>query len=193
MAAKAEPWQTAEVPGPKKAMVITNPRIVAALIRRSKNPVLIVGSMAPRIKLSGGDLVDYAIRIAEAAGMPIVSSPSVLGEFLNRGFRRVLSMPVVDIANRLTDADWKGVENKGQHDLAIFMGFKYHVCWLILSGLKHYSQNLKTVSLEMRYQPHALWSFPNISEEEWEKNLNEIIKEFKQDKMILNKVKEVKE
>ncbi|MEM1586670.1 MAG: CO dehydrogenase/acetyl-CoA synthase complex subunit epsilon [Candidatus Bathyarchaeia archaeon] len=182
MAGRAEPWQTAEIPGPKKAMSITNPQIVTALIKRSKNPVLIVGSMAPEIKFSGGDLVDYAIRIAESAGMPIASSPSILKVFLERGFKRVFSMPVVDVANRLIDVSWTGLEGKGQHDLAMFMGFRYYVCWLILSGLKHYSQNLKTVSLEMYYQPHALWSLPNISKEEWEKNLDAIIKSLREKK-----------
>lgn len=182
MAGRAESWQTAEIPGPKKAMVITNPQIVTALIRRSKNPLLVVGSEAPKIKLSGGDLIDYAIRISEAARIPVVSSPSILGEFLNRGFKRIFSMPLVDIANRLTDSNWAGLEGRGHHDLAMFMGFRYYVCWLILSGLKHYSQNLKTVSLEMHYQPHALWSFPNISKEEWEKNLDIIIKSLKEGK-----------
>lgn len=182
MGARAEPWQTAEIPGPKKAMIITNPQIVTALIRRSKNPVLIVGSMAPEIKLSSGDLVDYAIQIAESVGIPIVSSPSILKVFLDRGFKRVFGIPVVDIANRLIDVNWTGLEGKGQYDLAMFMGFKYYVCWLILSGLKHYSRNLKTISLEMYYQPHALWSFPNISKEEWEKNLNAIIKSLREGK-----------
>lgn len=182
MAARAESWQTAEIPGPKKAMTITTPQIVTALVKRSKNPVLIVGAMAPKIRLSGGDLIDYAIRIAEAAGMPIVSSPGIFKEFIDRGFKRVSNMPAVDIANRLTDPKWAGLEGRGQHDLAIFMGFRYYVCWLILSGLKHYSQNLKTISLEMYYQPHALWSFPNISKEEWEKNLDAIIKSLREGK-----------
>lgn len=180
MTGRAEPWQTAEISGPKKAIVITDPRIVTALIKRSKNPALLVGSMAPQIKLSGGDLVDYAIRLSEAAEIPIASSPSVLREFLSRGFKRVFGIPLVDMANRLIDPGWTGLEGRGQHDLAMFLGFRYYACWLILSGLKHYSKNLKTISLEMYYQPHALWSFPNISKEEWEKNLDMIIKSLKE-------------
>lgn len=179
MPGRDEPWQTAEVAGPKKAMVITNPQIVAALIRRSKNPILISGYRTAEVKLSGGQLIDYVIRLAEVANAPIASSPSILSEFIKRGFRRVVGIPVVDIANRLTDANWTGLERKGQHDLAMLIGFKYYVGWLILSGLKHFSKNIKTVSLDMYYQPHALWSFPNISQDEWEKNLNEIIKSLK--------------
>jgi len=174
-ARQTEPWQSAEVPGPKKALLINDPRIVLALIKRSKNPILIVGHRAAEIELSGGQLVDYIIRLAEAANLPVVSSPSIQGEFIRRGFKRIIGMPVVDIANRLTDAGWAGLNNKGQHDLALLIGFKYYVGWLILSGLKHFSPNLKTVSLDMYYQPHASWSFPNITREEWEKNLNAII------------------
>ena len=42
----AEPWQTAEIPGPKKALVITKPEVVAAMIKRAKHPVLVVGHKA---------------------------------------------------------------------------------------------------------------------------------------------------
>lgn len=174
-ARQAEPWQMAEIPGPKRALLITNPQIVSALIKRSKNPILIVGHRAAEIKLGSGTLVDYVIRLVEAAGFQVVSTPSIRSEFIKRGFTTVVGMPLVDIANRLTDPSWMGLDGKGQYDLALFIGFKYYVGWLILSGLKHFSQNLKTVSLDMYYQPHASWSFPNISHDEWEKNLEAII------------------
>jgi len=175
-ARQTEPWQTAEVPGPKKALVISNPQIVSALIKRSKNPVLIVGYRAAEIKLSDGKLlVDYVISLAEAAGLQVASAPSIQSEFIKRGFIRVVGMPLVDIANRLTDPSWTGLSGKGSHDLALLIGLKYYVGWLILSGLKHFSPTLKTVSLDMYYQPHASWSFPNLSREEWENNLNAII------------------
>lgn len=174
-ARQTEPWQTAEIPGPRRALIITNPQIVSALIKRSKNPILIVGHRAAEIKLSNGTLIDYVIRLAKAAGLQVVSAPSIISEFIRRGFTRVSSMPLVDVANRLIDPNWMGFDGKGSYDLALFIGFKYYVSWLILSGLKHFSHNLKTVSLDMYYQPHASWSFPNISHEEWEKNLETII------------------
>jgi acetyl-CoA decarbonylase/synthase complex subunit epsilon len=43
--------------------------------------------------------------------------------------------------------------------------------WTILSGLKHFASNLKTISLDRVYQPHASWSFPNMSEKDWIQNL----------------------
>jgi len=88
-------------------------------------------------------------------------------------------MPAMDIANRLRDPKWKGFDGKGQYDVALFVGLPYYMTWLILSGLKHFSSNLKTISLDRFYQPHASWSFPNISVEEWRKNLDTIENKLK--------------
>ena len=46
MSAKPEPWQTAEVCGPIKANVITKPEIAAAMIKRAKRPIIVVGHLA---------------------------------------------------------------------------------------------------------------------------------------------------
>jgi CO dehydrogenase/acetyl-CoA synthase epsilon subunit len=48
--------------------------------------------------------------------------------------------------------------------------------WLILSGLKSFARKLTTISLDRYYQPHASWSFPNISEKAWGENLSAIVK-----------------
>ena len=44
--ATAEPWQTAEIAGPKKAMVVTKPEVAVAMIKQAKRPILIVGHMS---------------------------------------------------------------------------------------------------------------------------------------------------
>ena len=175
MGVAVEPWQTAEIPGPKKALVINNPQIVVALIRRSKNPIMVVGHRVAEIKLKNGFLIDYVIRIAQKAKIPVASSPIIQKDFIERDFSNFVGMPLVDIGNRLVDPEWKGLNGKGPHDLAIFVGFTYYVGWLLLSGLKHFSSQTKTISLDMHYQPHASWSFPNMSLDDWEKNLESII------------------
>ena len=86
-------------------------------------------------------------------------------------------MPIVDIANRLKDPDWMGLDGKGRYDLALFIGFPYYLMWLILSGLKHFS-DLNTVSIDKYYQPHAAWSFPNLSVKAWNENLKLILSEL---------------
>lgn len=175
----AEPWQTAEIPGPKKALVITKPEIVAAMVKRAKRPILVVGHKAAEVKLGEEMLIDYLIRLAKVMHIPVVATAHVVKEFVNRGFQPEVWMPAVDIANRLRDPEWKGLDGKGQYDLALFIGIQYYMEWVILSGLKHFSFKLKTVSLDRFYQPHASWSFSNISLEEWERNLNIIENKLK--------------
>ena len=175
----AESWQTAEIPGPKKALVITKPKIVAVLIKKAKRPILIVGHKAAEIKLGEETLIDYLIRLAKTADIPVVATAHIVKEFINRGFQPETWMPVVDIANRLQDPEWRGLDGKGQYDLALFAGIHYYMEWLILSGLKHFSSKLKTVSLDRFYQPHASWSFPNIPPEEWRESLKIIEEEIR--------------
>jgi acetyl-CoA decarbonylase/synthase complex subunit epsilon len=51
----------------------------------------------------------------------------------------------------------------------------YYMEFVILSGLKHFSTNLKTISLDRYYNPHASWSFPNLKVEEWNQSFETII------------------
>jgi len=173
-----EPWQTAEIPGPKKALVITKPEVVSAMIKRAKNPLLIVGHEAVDVQIGDMRMIDYIIRIAGNAEIPVVATAHTQSEFLRRGFRVTSRMSAVDIANRLRDSEWKGLDGKGQYDTALFVGIPYYMEWLILSGLKHSSPGLKTVSLGLHYQPNASWSFPNISADDWKDNFEVIVKEL---------------
>jgi acetyl-CoA decarbonylase/synthase complex subunit epsilon len=49
---------------------------------------------------------------------------------------------------------------------------------LILSGLKHFAPDLKTMTLDNMYHAHASWSFPNATLEEWAANLKVITSKF---------------
>ena len=178
--ATAEPWQTAEIPGPKKALVITKPEVVAAMIKRAKHPILIVGHNAAETSLGRKKLIDYMIQLANKGRIPVVATAHIAKEFLKRDFKPAGSMPAVDIGNRLVDPDWMGIDGKGTHDLALFVGLPYYMEWTILSGLKHFAPHLKTVTLDNFYHPHATWSFPNISENELKENFKVMIKQFEE-------------
>jgi len=171
----AEPWQQAEIPGPKKALVITKPEVVVAMLKRAKRPILVVGHEAAGIGLDEEKMIDYAIRMAKTAGVPLVATAHTISEFLRRGFQPASWMPAVDIANRLQDPEWKGLDGMGPYDLALFMGIPYYMEWVLLNALKHFSSNLKTISLDRFYQPNATWSFPNLSIKDWNESLEVII------------------
>jgi len=171
----AEPWQTAEIPGPKKAMVITKPEVAAVMIKKAKRPIMIVGHKAAEIAFEDKKLIDFVIELARKAKIPIVATAHITSEFLIRGYKPDGWMPAVDIGNRLTDPAWTGLDGNGPYDLALFLGLPYYMEWTILNGLKHFAPHVKTVTLDNVYQPNASWSFPNISLEDWFENLKVII------------------
>jgi len=172
--ATAEPWQKAEIPGPTKALVITKPEVVVAMVKKAKRPILIVGHEAAEVDAGDKKAIDYTIRIAEAGKIPVVATSHIIGEFNKRGFQPSSWMSAVDVANRLEDLEWRGLDGLGQYDLALFMGITYYMEWVILSSLKHFGRNLKTVSLDRYYHPHASWSFPNLSVDDWAQSLEVI-------------------
>jgi len=173
--ATADPWQKAEIAGPTKALVITKPEVVVAMIKRAKRPLLIVGHEAPEIKIGDKSLLDYAISISETGNIPLVATAHIVGNFIKKGFQPVATLSAVDISNRLIDPEWKGFDGNGQYDLAIYMGMTYYFENILFSSLKHFSPNLRTISLDRYYHPHASWSFPNLPEKDWVQNLEVIV------------------
>jgi acetyl-CoA decarbonylase/synthase complex subunit epsilon len=175
MSVKAEPWQTAEIAGPQKANVIVKAEVAAAMIKRAKRPIIVVGYLSTKTEKDTGKMIEYAIRLNKATGIPIVATAHTIKEFVKQGFNSAIQMSAMDIGNRLKDQTWKGLDGIGPYDVALFMGWPYYMEFVILSGLKHFSKNLKTISLNRYYNPHASWSFPNLKIEEWNQSFETII------------------
>ncbi|UCG45317.1 MAG: CO dehydrogenase/acetyl-CoA synthase complex subunit epsilon [Candidatus Bathyarchaeota archaeon] len=178
MSAKAEPWQKAEIAGPKKALLIMKPEVVVAMVKRAKRPLLIVGHQAAEEYSDEVKMIDYAIRLSKTGGIPLVATAHMIREFTKRGFQPTSWMSAMDIGSRLRDPEWKGIDGAGPHDLAMFMGLPYYMDFVIMAGLKHFSENLKTISLNRFYNPHASWSFPNLSAKDWNDGFEVIIKKL---------------
>ena len=176
MSANVEPWQKAEIAGPQKALVIMKPEVVAAMIKRSKRPIIVVGHLSTKTDSDNVKMIDYVIRLNKATGLPVVATAHTVREFVKKGFQPAAVMSAMDIGNRLKDSSWNGLDGKGPYDVALFMGLPYYMEFVILSGLKHFSTNLKTISLDRYYNPHASWSFPNLKVEEWTQSFETIIK-----------------
>lgn len=175
MGVKAEPWQKAEIAGPKKALLILKPEVVVAMVKRAKRPILIVGHLAAEDYSDDVKMIDYAIRMSKTAGIPVVATAHTMREFIKRDFHSVACISAMDIGNRLVDPEWKGLDGKGPYDLALFMGLPYYMEFVILAGLKSFSANLKTISLDRFYNPHATWSFPNLSVKDWNESFEIIV------------------
>jgi acetyl-CoA decarbonylase/synthase complex subunit epsilon len=178
MSAKAEPWQKAEIAGPKKALLILKPEVVVAMVKKAARPLLVVGHEAAKKEDDGVEMLDYAIQMSKKADIPVIATAHIVSEFVKKGFKPAGWMPAMDIGNRLVDPKWNGLDGKGQYDLALFSGIPYYMQFVILAGLKHFSTNLKTISLDRYYNPHASWSFPNLSVKDWNENIRIIIEKL---------------
>ena len=175
MSVKAEPWQKAEIAGPKKALLILKPEVVVALVKRATRPILVVGHQAAEDYSDNVKMIDYATRMGKTTGIPVVATAHITNEFIKKGFQPTAWMSAMDIGNRLKDPEWKGLDGMGPYDLAMFMGLPYYMQFVILAGLKHFSTNLKTISLDRFYNPHATWSFPNLSVKDWNESFEIIL------------------
>ena len=175
MSVRAEPWQKAEIAGPKKALLILKPEVVTAMIKKAKRPLLVVGHQAAEHYSDNVKMIEYAIRMSRTAGVPVVATASTISHFVKAGFQPAAHMSAMEIGNRLSDPEWKGLDGRGSYDLALFMGLPYYMQFVILSGLKHFSIDLKTLSLDRFYNPHATWSFPNLSVKDWSEHFETIL------------------
>lgn len=169
----AVPWQFGNVPGPRQA-VPASAETMVGLIRTAKSPLIVAGSLVLETKVGEDFLIDVIVKLGRN-GIPVVATAHTLKGFLERGFDQAVPMGIVDLANRLTDPTW-GIEGKGPHDLVVFSGVQYPLLSQILSALKHFATNLRTISLDRFFQPNADWSFPNLKEEEWTQEILKIVK-----------------
>ena len=173
-----EPWQCAEVSSTKKANPIPKPEVAVALIKKASRTILVAGSYATDRWMEGRQLIDFLIDFARASKVPILATAHMVGEFLKRGYEPAGFMNAMDIGNRLVDPEWQGLDGKGHPDLALIVGLPYYMEGLILSGLMHFAPDLKTMTLDNMYHPHASWSFPNGTLEEWASNLKVMTSKF---------------
>ena len=173
-----EPWQCAEIAATKKANPIIKPEIAVAMIKRASRPLLIVGSNATERYMEGKQLIEYLIDFANASKVPVVATAHMVGEFLKRGYQPAGFMSAMDIGQRVVDLEWQGLDGKGHPDLVLLVGLPYYVESLMLSGFKHFAPDLKTMTLDNLFHPHASWSFPNAPLKEWAANLTVMTSKF---------------
>lgn len=175
MSVKAEPWQKAEIAGPKKALLILKPEVVSAMLTRAKRPILVVGHHAAEGDAEYIHTVEHMIRLSQATGAPLVTTAHTSKAFIEKGFQPTAIMSAMEIGDRLQDPTWQGLDGQGIYDLALFIGLPYYMQFLLLSGLKHFSSKLHTISLDRYYNPHASWSFPNLKVNVWQQHFETIL------------------
>jgi acetyl-CoA decarbonylase/synthase complex subunit epsilon len=146
---------------------------VGKVLRRFSRPIFIAGSLLAEDNSVSPYLVEFALKIGKT-GIPVVATAHTEKVFRDHGFTSVASMGILEIIERLSDPSWKGLDGKGNYDLAIFLGFPYFLASQALSALKHFAPHIKTVSTDQWYHPSATWSFPNLMKKDWLKNLEKL-------------------
>lgn len=174
---RTEPWLMAEVPGTRKARIIETPGLAASMLKRAKRILMIVGHRVTE-KLSNRTISDYVADIAEALNAHIATTSPTYRKFRERGLTVAWLSPI-EVAHMVTDPNWRGLDGKECYKTVVIIGIPYYMSWLILSGLKNFAMQVRTVSLDRFYQPHASWSLKNLTSKEWEKFLDELLTKLK--------------
>jgi acetyl-CoA decarbonylase/synthase complex subunit epsilon len=173
----AIPWQTANIVGPKNALLL-NPEHCGRLLKAAKRPLIIVGSNAMKPSVGLFDLNEYVLRLARTMKAQVVVSPVLQSHFVSTGETQVFGMGFEDLTNRLKDRKWKGFNDKGPYDYVLLIGGVYYFESQMLATLKHFAPHIKTVSLDRFYQPNASFSFPGMDVSKWREGLNMTIQEL---------------
>jgi acetyl-CoA decarbonylase/synthase complex subunit epsilon len=166
--------------GIKSAKLIEDPVEYASLIKKAKRPLLVVGPLLLASLPDGKLLLEYALDIAKAAGVPICATAQTRGKIVELGVEPDCVYDTVEIANALKDPEWQGAKKEGNHDLVILFGIRSDLGNQSLSTLKHFAPHLKTMTLCKHYFPHANYSLPNFKKDaKWQEFLESLIANLK--------------
>jgi len=166
--------------GIKSAKLIEDPAEYANLIKKAKRPLLVVGPLLLESTDDGKVLMEYALEIAKAAGVPICATAQTKGKIVELGTQPDCVYDAVEIVNALKDPEWRGVKKEGNHDLVMFCGIRSDLGNQGLSTLKHFAPHLKTMTLCKHYFPHANYSLPNFKKDaKWVEFLESLIANLK--------------
>jgi len=153
----AKRYNVADVQVSREATAV-KPVVVANLIKKAKNPVLITGG----VLLKEPKLVEIAVRFYEK-GIPIIATAGSSKPLIERGVKPLFKTYTLhQITQFLLDEDFK--VNGKNVDVAVFLGFLPYYLSRMLSALKHFS-SITTIAIDEFYHPHASFSFTNLTKD----------------------------
>ncbi|MFC1925125.1 CO dehydrogenase/acetyl-CoA synthase complex subunit epsilon [Chloroflexota bacterium] len=168
--------------GTKSAKEIDSAEEYASIIKKAKNPLMVMGPILCDGSLGDKDLIDYALGIAQAANAAICATGHVKAKLVEKEVIPDSEYDVVEIINALKNPEWKGVKGEGNHDLVLFFGIRTDLATQGLSVLKHYAPHLKTMTLCKYVFPNADYSLPNIrKDDKWKEFLETLVTNLKKE------------
>jgi acetyl-CoA decarbonylase/synthase complex subunit epsilon len=172
---KVNAYETAEIRGPKVAFNLT-PENSGRMIKRAKHLLIVVGGDALNMSATDGiDIPNVVIRLAKSLNGTIVASPGVFKAFQGASNVKLINMGLEDVVNRIKDGDWNGFDGTGAYDMVVFIGGLYYFQSMMLSTLKHFAPNQKTISLDRFYHPNATFSLENLTPDKWKTGIDAML------------------
>ena len=172
----ARPYQKANIPGPEMGTSVSDPKVMANLLKSPKKKVFVIGSDSLIWELDGKKVADYYIEIAKKLDCHVVTTGHAniyVKDKLDAD--KLWDMSLINITGRLVDKDWKGLDGNGQYEMAIFGGHTVYYVSQALSRIKNFSNWVRTIDLDRYSHPNARFSLPNLSEAEWKAFLENVI------------------
>lgn len=172
----ARPYQKANIPGPEMGTSVYDPKVMAKLLSDSKRKIMIIGAESISWELDGKKVADYYIDIAKKLDCQVISTGHAYKYLKDKiSKEKLFDMSLINITGRLVDESWKGIDGKGQYNMAIFGGHIVYYVSQTMSRIKNYSNWIRTIDLDKYSHPNARFSLPNLSDDDWKRFLEELI------------------
>ncbi|MFX0001746.1 MAG: CO dehydrogenase/acetyl-CoA synthase complex subunit epsilon [Candidatus Hodarchaeota archaeon] len=175
----ARPYQKANIPGPEMGTSVSDPTVMANLLKSPKKKVIIIGAESLNWELGEKKVADYFIDIANKIDCHVVSTGHTyryLKDKISNG--KLYDMSLINITNRLCDKNWTGFDGEGQYSMAVFGGHLVFYVSQALSRIKNFTNWVKTIDLDKYSHPNARFSLPNLSDNEWKLFLESLIEKL---------------
>lgn len=170
-----QPFDAANIPGPKMATLLEKGKPVANMIKKAKRPLLIVG---PDLT---DEIFERVLKFAEK-GLTIVATGNAITRFINAGYtnNNVKYAVLHELTQFLLDPDWPGFDGNGNYDLVLMLGTIYYHGSQMLAAIKNFAPHIRALAIDRYYHPNAAMSFGNLwrKEEDYLKLLDEILSEL---------------
>jgi len=175
----ARPYQKANIPGPEMGTSVSDPTVMANLLKSPKKKVIIIGAESLNWELDEKKVADYLIDIANKIDCHVVSTGHAYNYLKDKiKNRKLYDMSLINITNRLCDKEWTGLDGEGQYSMTIFGGHLVFYVSQALSRIKNFTNWVKTIELDKYSHPNARFSLPNLSDNEWKLFLESLIEKL---------------
>jgi len=170
-----------------KCAKLSSPEEFIEHFKKAKNPLFIVGPGLLTSGVKGGRLpIDDAADIAKAGNFPVCATGDTAKFLEERGVKVDMDCGILEICGLyLTDASWKGVNGKGQHDFILFNGIPCFFAERALNTLRQYAPWLKTHTVCHRFHHSADYTWPRQNKTAYGKykaNFIELLKKAREEK-----------